>query len=64
MMSDKLVEEVIKAEVKMEEVENQEVKSSIWAKRTVGEVFDAALARYFARKQANTLQASVVPNHD
>jgi len=29
-------------------------KCSIWEKRTVGAVFEAALARYFARKAAKS----------
>ena len=53
-------EKNISAPISEEVEEAAKKKSLIWEKRTVGTIFDEALARYFARKQANTLQASIV----
>jgi len=36
------------------------VKTSIWDKRTIGQVLEDAILRYFDRKQSNSLQAAIV----
>lgn len=47
---DKKEEKEVKAEV-LPEVKPVKVKIDIWKKRTVGDVFDAALQRYYERKE-------------